>query len=118
MTQSHSTRTVNLPRKGEVPITNGYRFRKAAPTRLDRAELLVESGCVHPRGEGVYFVESATERLQGVRGIGYSVDAAAESCQCKDHERGNICQHILAVEVYRERMRASVRPHQPVEAVA
>ena len=93
------------------PITNQYRLRKAAPTRLDRAELLVASGCVHSRGEGLYFVESASERLEGVRGVGYSVDPVAASCQCKDHERGNICQHILAVEVYRERMRASVRPH-------
>ena len=93
------------------PITNQYRLRKAAPTRLDRAELLVASGCVHPRGEGLYFVESASERLEGVRGVGYSVNPVAESCQCKDYERGNICQHILAVEVYRERMRASVRPH-------
>ncbi len=98
------------------PITNQYRLRKAAPTRLDRAELLVASGCVHPRGDGLYFVESASERLEGVRGVGYSVNPATESCQCKDHERGNICQHLLAVEVYRERMRASVRPR--VEMVA
>ncbi len=98
------------------PITNQYRLRKAAPTRLDRAELLVASGCVHPRGNGLYFVESASERLEGVRGVGYSVNPVTESCQCKDRERGNICQHILAVEVYRERMRASVRPH--VEMVA
>ena len=108
--------TVQISGK-ERPITNQYRLRKAAPTRLDRAELLVASGCVHPRGEGLYFVESASERLEGVRGVGYSVNPAAESCQCKDHtECGNICQHILAVEVYRERMRASVRPH--VEMVA
>ena len=100
----------------DPPITNQYRLRKAAPTRLDRAELLVASGCVHPRGDGLYFVESASERLEGVRGVGYSVNPVAASCQCKDHGRGNICQHILAVEVYRERMRASVRPH--VEMVA
>ena len=96
------------------PITNQYRLRKAAPTRLDRAELLVAAGAVHPRGDGTYFVESASERLEGVRGVGYSVDPARESCQCKDRERGNICQHILATEVYRERIRASVRPHAEV----
>ena len=96
------------------PITNGYRLRKAAPTRLDRAELLIAAGAVHPRGDGTYFVESASERLEGVRGVGYSVDAASESCQCKDRECGNVCQHVLAVEVYRERIRASVRPHAEV----
>ena len=101
----------------ERSITNSYRLRKVAPTRLDRAELLVANGCVHPRGDNRYFVESATERLEGVRGVGYSVDAVAETCQCKDHtERGNVCQHILAVEVYRERMRASVCLH--IEMVA
>ena len=92
------------------PITNGYRLRKAAPTREERAALLVESGCVHPRGNGLYFVESATERLEGVRGVGYQVDANELTCQCKDFERGNICQHIHAVAQYRTILAGSIRP--------
>ena len=70
--QNHRTVEINGVQR---PITNSYRLRKAAPTREQRAALLVEAGCVHPRGEGRYFVESATERLEGVRGVGYSVDA-------------------------------------------
>ena len=109
-------RTVVLPRKGEVPITNGYRFRKAAPTRRERAELLVEAGAVKPMGNGHYFVESASARLEGRRGEGYPVDATAETCQCKDAERGNVCMHLMAVEVYREKMRQSIRPRAAVVA--
>ena len=94
----------------ERPITNGYRLRKAAPSRLDRAEPLVASGCVRPQGQQQYFVESASSRLEGVRGVGYHVDATAESCQCKDFERGNVCMHLLAVDVYRDIIRQSWRP--------
>ncbi len=109
---THFTRTVHLSRKGEVPVTNGYRLRKAAPTRLERAELLVEAGAVRPQGDGHYFVESASARLEGRRGEGYHVDATEQSCQCKDYtERGSVCMHLLAVDVYRDIMRASVRPH-------
>ncbi len=107
---THSTRTVVLARKGEVPITNGYRLRKAAPTRLERAELLVEAGAVRPQGDGHYFVESASARLEGRRGEGYHVDATELTCQCKDAEAGNTCMHLLAVDVYRDIMRQSVRP--------
>ena len=108
---TRAPRTVVLPRKGEVPISNTYRFRKAAPTRLERAELLVEAGAVKPLGDGHYFVESASARLEGRPGEGYHVDATAESCQCKDFERGNVCMHLLAVDVYRDIIRQSVRPH-------
>jgi hypothetical protein len=32
------------------------------------------------------------------------------TCQCKDAEAGNTCMHLLAVDVYRDIMRQSVRP--------
>ena len=96
------------------PITNQYRLRKVAPTREERARLLVAAGAVHPQGNGRYFVESATERLEGVRGVGYAVDVNEHTCQCKDFERGNTCQHLFAVAQYIEIMRGSVRPHAAV----
>ena len=97
------------------PIISVYRLRRAAPTREDRGRLLVSAGAVHPRGGGRYFTESASERLQGVKGVGYLVDVNDHTCQCRDHvERGSTCQHLWAVAIYTEIMRQSVRPHLEV----
>ena len=97
------------------PITNSYRFYKAAPTREDRGHLLVTAGAVHPRGGGRYFIESASERLQGVKGVGYLVDVNDHTCQCRDHvERGSTCQHLWAAAIYTEIVRQSVRPRLEV----
>lgn len=109
----NSTRTVEI-RGQQSPISNGYRLRKAAPARADRAALIVESGLVHPRGGGRYFVESVSECLKGIRGIGHLVDATGDDCTCPDFEKHRndamfACQHLEAARLYRRIMRDSFR---------
>lgn len=112
----NSTATVEIHGK-PAPITNGYRLRKFAPTREERAEQLVANGLVHPTGElGEYFVESASAVFEGRRGEGYHVSTNRGTCQCPDFERNRNdalylgCVHLLAGEHYRRIMRGSIRP--------
>ena len=46
MVSQNLTPTVEIHGK-PAPVTNGYRLRKFAPNRADRAKLLVAAGCVH-----------------------------------------------------------------------
>ncbi len=70
----------------QVPVTNTYRFRKAYPTREERAQVLVEQGMVHPQAGGHVWVESLSARLQGLSGQGHMVclDGDRASCTCPD----------------------------------
>ena len=95
-------RTVEI-RGEQVPVTNTYRFRKAYPTREERAQVLVEQRMVHPQAGGHFWVESVSARFQGVSGQGHMVclDGDRASCTCPDwadrlQSRGHACQHILA----------------------
>ncbi len=109
----HFDRTATI-RGEQVPVTNTYRFRKAYPSREERAQVLVEQGMVHPQAGGHVWVESLSARLQGLSGQGHMVclDGDRASCTCPDwaerlHSAGYACMHILAA---REWARQAVTP--------
>ena len=49
----HLDSTVTI-RGEQVAISNSYRFRKAFPTREERARVLAEQGMVHRQSGGHY----------------------------------------------------------------
>lgn len=84
-----------------VTVRNLRELRKVAPTRTDRACILVESGLVHKTGPGLYFVGSLTWAISGKGEEGYEVDTHYVTCKCLDFQREPRCQHIIAVDTFR-----------------
>lgn len=112
MAALHPTKTVTI--RGEAaPITNGYRFKKAAPTREERGRLIADAGMVHPV-TGIFYVRSATGRLRGAPQTGHWVNAIAGTCDCGDFIwRSELpgytgCQHLAAVRAYLRDVRAEL----------
>ena len=116
--------TVEILGKQE-PIINGYRFRKAYPSREERARVLVEQGMVHPQDGGCYqgrfwghfWVESLSAHFQGQRGQGHMVCLEDEraSCTCPDWadrlaSKGHDCQHIMAARLLVEQAEQAAVP--------
>jgi hypothetical protein len=107
-------KTVEI-RGEDAPVTNGYRFRKSYRSRRERAEQLVANGCVHKQGDGVYFVESASARLQGIEGQGYHVYLRIWGCECPDAEKNadnpffEGCMHFQAADIVQRQERNAAR---------
>ena len=110
----------------QAPIDRASRFRKAFPTREERARVLAEQGMVHHQSGGHYWVESVSARLKGVTGQGHMVclDGERASCTCPDwaerlRSAGHACQHILAARlVARQAQQTQQAQEVPALAVA
>ena len=85
-------------------VTNSYRFRKAYTTRQERGQRLALAGAVQLLDDGIYFVESASAMLEGIRGQGYHVNTRKHTCTCLDYQQHSNdalfegCQHEWAIK--------------------
>lgn len=80
-------------------IANYNVLRRIAPTKADRAAILVENNLVFREGESTFFAMSLSKVIRGDAGPGdgYIVDLENYTCECPGFSRNENCHHIIAV---------------------
>jgi hypothetical protein len=89
-------------------------YPKVDVSRIRSALELCQSSLVHREVDPITLDYVYMVRSWSSKHIHYQVNLKEKSCQCKDHQYGNICKHRIAAYIYKTELeKQEARQPQP-----